>query len=46
MIYEVREMLDYMTIFEELLDDVINEGDSEFFEEFKKRVIERLNEID
>lgn len=39
-------MNEYLEAFEELLDNVISNEDSEGFEEFKKRVIERLNEID
>lgn len=32
--------------FEELLDFVISKGNSDDFEEFKEKVIERLEEID
>ena len=36
----------YLEEFEEILDQVISVEDSEGFEEFKRKVIERLNEID
>ena len=39
-------MYKYLEQFEELLDDVISDMDSKGFEEFKNRVVERLNEID
>lgn len=37
---------DYLEQFEELLDTVINNETSEGFEEFRRRVIKRLEEID
>jgi hypothetical protein len=39
-------MNEYLEEFENLLDAVISNENSEGFEEFKKKVIERLNEID
>lgn len=39
-------MNEWLEEFEELLDKVISDGTGEQFEEFKQRVIARLEEID
>lgn len=39
-------MNEWLEEFEELLDKVISDGTGERFEEFKQRVIERLEEIE
>lgn len=39
-------MYKFLESFEELLDDTIDKMSGEEFEEFKRKVIERLNEID
>lgn len=39
-------MYEYLEKFENLLDAVISNENSETFDEFRKAVIERLNEID
>ena len=39
-------MYEYLEQFEELLDSVINNENSDGVEEFKRRIIERLEEID
>ena len=39
-------MYEYLEQFEELLDNVINNENSDGVEEFKRRIIERLEEID
>ena len=42
----MRYMYEFLESFEELLDDAIDKMSGEEFEEFKRKVIERLNEID
>lgn len=39
-------MYEFLESFEELLDKAIDNMTGEEFEEFKRKVIERLNEID
>lgn len=39
-------MYKYLELFEEIIDAVISNESEDAFEEFKDRVIERLNEID
>ena len=39
-------MYEYLEQFEELLDNVINNKNSDGVEEFKRRIIEKLEEID
>ncbi len=39
-------MYKYLEMFEEIIDAVISNESEDTFEEFKDRVIERLNEID
>ena len=43
---EMRCMYEFLESFEELLDDAIDKMSGEEFEEFKRQIIERLNEID
>lgn len=39
-------MIEYLEQFEDLLDTVINNTNSDGVDEFKRKIIERLNEID
>lgn len=39
-------MVEWLEEFEELLDKVISDGNGKEFEEFRKRVIARLEEMD
>ena len=39
-------MYEFLAMFEEMLDTVINNMSEEEFEKLKEKIIERLNEID